>query len=210
MSFYPSRNLFIHEILFRGISLFLAMPFIESLDFVALDCFLGLRLRKLLLIHCHGLISWIHSIHDFGSFSVGSEIFLFRIYVLLMSWHTSRILFYCYGFTPWVSFIPGFIGFRGPGCVPGFFLFIEMILFYALAWCYGFMASHGIYAHGFISWIVLIHRIIGILCHGLLLFLESLGFMALDMFLGLRLRKLLLIHWILFRGMLLFLDCSYS
>ena len=128
--------------------------FLDSLDFVALDCFLGLRLRKLLLIHCHGLISWIHSIHDFGSFSVGSEIFLFRIYVLLMSWHTSRILFYCYGF----------IGFRGPGCVPGFFLFIEMILFYALAWCYGFMASHGIYAHGFISWIVLIHRIMGI--HG--------------------------------------------
>ena len=98
LGFYSSRNLFIHGILFRGISLFLAMPFIESLDFVALDCFLGLRLRKLLLIHCHGLISWIHSIHDFGSFSVGSEIFLFRIYVLLMSWHTSRILFYCYGF----------------------------------------------------------------------------------------------------------------
>ena len=111
-----------------------------------------------------------------------------------------------------------------------------MILFYALAWCYGFMASHGIYAHGFISWIVLIHRIMGIhgpgcvpwllffqesiyswdsvswnlAIPGLFLFIESLGFMALDMFLGLRLRKLLLIHWILFRGMLLFLDCSYS
>ena len=58
-------------------------------------------------IYGHELISWIHSIHDLGSFSFGSGIFLFRIYVLLMSWHTSRILFYCYGFTPWVSFIPG-------------------------------------------------------------------------------------------------------
>ena len=44
-------------------------------------------------IYGHGLISWIHSIHDLGSFSFGSGIFLFRIYVLLMSWHTSRILF---------------------------------------------------------------------------------------------------------------------
>ena len=82
-------------------------------------------------IYDHGFISWIHSIHDLGSLSVGSGIFLFRIYVLLMSWHTSMILFYCY------------------------------------------------------------------------------GFIALDVFLDLRLRKLLLIHWILFRGISLFLAMSF-
>ena len=65
--------------------------FLETILFYALAWCYGFMASH--GIYGHGLISWIHSIHDLGSFSFGSGIFLFRIYVLLMSWHTSRILF---------------------------------------------------------------------------------------------------------------------
>ena len=174
-------------------------------------------------IYGHGLISWIHSIHDLGSFSFGSGIFLFRIYVLLMSWHTSRILFYCHGFTPWVSFIPGIIGFHEPGCVP-WLTFTQVIIdsLDSISWNvaipgYAIYRIIGIHCHGLISWIHSIHDLglfsfgsgiflfrihvllmswhtsrILFYCHGLLLFLESLLFVALDVFLFLlRFLKLL-------------------
>ncbi len=90
LGFYSSRNLFIHGILFRGISLFLAMPFIESLGFHFVGfnkmVYPGYGFMASHGIYAHGFISWIHSIHDFGSFSVGSEIFLF-----LESWGVTAL-----------------------------------------------------------------------------------------------------------------------
>ena len=87
------------------------------------------------------------SIHDLGSLSVGSGIFLFRIYVLLMSWHTSRILFYCYGF----------------------------------------IASHGIYGHGLYPGFI--ESLDFISLDSTKRFILAIGFMALDVFLGLCFQK---------------------